>query len=187
MRPNTRERFSELSIILLCALLEAGVISLAAFAGSRTYGNRALREVHRFTGPHIRRALSRFRMLGLVRFDPEDETAPIVLTEHGLRRAIQARTRRLFGVRREKRWDHLWRIIMFDIPERWRIRRRFQRELTVLGFYRIQRSVYVHPHDCVPEIKQLIEHFRLDQKVLVTSVADLGPWQHRVRNHFLNH
>lgn len=186
MRHHTRERLTQISTFLLCALLEAGVISLAAFVGSKKYGWMALKDLRRFTRPKIRQALARYRILGLVQFDPEDEDAPIVLTEQGFRRALHARLRHDWHERESVRWDHLWRVVMFDVPERWRVRRKFWRELKLLGFYKIQRSVYVHPHDCAKTVGELLEIFNLRRNVLVTTVTDLGPWEYRVRCHFLN-
>lgn len=185
MRHHTRERLTQISTTLLCALLEAGVISLAAFVGSKKYGLMALQDVQKFTRPRIRQALARYRMLGLVKFDPNDEDAPIVLTEQGFRRAIRAQLRRDWRGHQSAPWDHLWRVVLFDIPERWRVRRKFWRELKLLGFYKIQRSVYVHPHDCSKTVGELLEIFNLRRNVLVTSVADLGSWEYRVRRHFL--
>lgn len=53
---------------------------------------------------------------------------------------------------KQRRWDGKWRLVIFDIPERVRGRRDFlRRELTGLGFFPLQKSVWVTPYS-LPEI-----------------------------------
>jgi len=57
-------------------------------------------------------------------------------------------------IKKPKRWDKKWRLVIFDIPEKKRLARDVLREkLKGLGFYRLQRSVFVHPYDCEREIE----------------------------------
>ena len=51
------------------------------------------------------------------------------------------------------KWDKMWRLVVFDVPEkRKRNRDYFAAHLKTLGFYRLQDSVFVHPYDCKDEI-----------------------------------
>jgi len=46
----------------------------------------------------------------------------------------------------QEKWDGEWRIVVFDIPEKFKkIRRLLRRNLTVLGFVPWQKSVWVSP------------------------------------------
>ncbi len=65
-----------------------------------------------------------------------------------------------------KNWDGKWRILVFDIPEklrkgrdalRWKIKR--------LGFYELQKSVFVVPYECREEIDFVVEFFGLRKYV----------------------
>lgn len=48
----------------------------------------------------------------------------------------------------KKGWDGQWRIIIFDIPERMRVKRNILRDaLKRIGFIKLQHSVWVYPHD----------------------------------------
>ncbi|MEK9194495.1 MAG: CRISPR-associated endonuclease Cas2, partial [Patescibacteria group bacterium] len=52
-----------------------------------------------------------------------------------------------------KTWDAKWRVVIFDIPEKNKnAREMFRNKLKELGFYMIQKSVFVCPWDCVDEI-----------------------------------
>ena len=62
----------------------------------------------------------------------------------------------------QKKWDHKWRLIIFDVPEKSRIKRdAFRGKLKELGFYKLQKSVWVMPYPCEKEIKLLREFFNL--------------------------
>ena len=52
-----------------------------------------------------------------------------------------------------KKWDGKWRIITFDIPEKYKkVRKTFQRKLKNPGCYPAQKSVWIHPFQCETEL-----------------------------------
>ena len=54
-----------------------------------------------------------------------------------------------YTIKRPRKWDGKWRVIIFDIPEKKRAARTRVREiLTAAGFQRLQDSVWVFPYDC---------------------------------------
>ena len=62
--------------------------------------------------------------------------------------------------------DQKWRVLIFDIPEKLRRGRDTLRDkLKELGFYELQKSVFVFPHDCQNEIEFIIEFFNLRKYV----------------------
>jgi len=75
-------------------------------------------------------------------------------------------------IKKPKRWDGKWRIVIFDIPEKKRLARDVLREkLKELGFYRLQRSVFVHPYGCEREI-ELIKRIYEVEPFVSFVVAD---------------
>jgi len=57
-----------------------------------------------------------------------------------------------------KPWDGYWRIIAYDIPEKFKnIRYLLQQELSTLGFGMIQKSVYISPHDIAEDLQEYLE------------------------------
>jgi DNA-binding PadR family transcriptional regulator len=52
-----------------------------------------------------------------------------------------------------KEWDGKWRLVIFDIPEKYKKNRNALRnKLKDMGFYQCQKSAWIHPFDCVEEI-----------------------------------
>lgn len=63
-------------------------------------------------------------------------------------------------------WDHKWRVVIFDIPEKLKSSRNALREkLKELGFYELQKSVFVFPWECKDEADFLVEFFQLRKYV----------------------
>lgn len=61
-----------------------------------------------------------------------------------------------------KRWDGQWRLVLFDIPEKYkRARQALQGKLKTIGFYPLQKSVWVHPFPCEAEIVFLKDVFNI--------------------------
>lgn len=67
---------------------------------------------------------------------------------------------------KEKIWDKKWRMIFFDIPEKHRWGRdSLRKKLKELGFYELQKSVFVFPYDCEDEIDFIIEYYGIREYV----------------------
>jgi len=67
----------------------------------------------------------------------------------------------------QEKWDGRWRFFMFDIPEKSRsFRNALRAKLKDLGFFQIQKSVWVYPFECEKEMAYIgeflgIRHFTL--------------------------
>lgn len=73
------------------------------------------------------------------------------------------------------KWDKKWRVVIFDIPEKFKkARYALWSQLRNLGFYPLQRSVWVHPFPCEHEIKFLCDIFNIHPFVEVFTTSDLN-------------
>lgn len=97
------------------------------------------------------------------KFNP-DGSQTFILTEKGKLRALTYRFDEMTIKKQD--WDGKWRIVVFDIPEKLRRGRDVLRnKLTELGFYELQKSVFVFPYQCEDEINFIIEYFDLRRYV----------------------
>ena len=65
-------------------------------------------------------------------------------------------------VKKPRRWDGKWRVVVFDIWERRRpVRDRLRYLLKKIGFQKIQHSVWVYPYDC----EELLAFIRTELRV----------------------
>ncbi len=64
------------------------------------------------------------------------------------------------------RWDHKWRMVIFDIPRYKQVQRdEMLTQLKRLGFYMLQRSVWVHPFECAEQVGVLLHMLDLESEV----------------------
>jgi DNA-binding transcriptional regulator PaaX len=91
----------------------------------------------------------------------KDGTITLVLNEDGKKLALRYNLENI-EIKKPARWDRLWRVVIFDIPEsNKRGRDALAAKLKNLGFIAIQKSVFVYPHDCKKEVDFIVEIFDL--------------------------
>jgi len=113
----------------------------------------------------LREGISYLHRLGYItKTKYEDESTIIFLTKKGGYAAMNCLLDRIRN--KNKTWDKKWRMVAFDIPEKYRIGRNALREkLKKIGFCGLQKSVFITPYDCEKEIKMLIDFFELGKYV----------------------
>ncbi|MEK7508901.1 MAG: hypothetical protein AAB568_03565 [Patescibacteria group bacterium] len=186
MKRKTKENAKDITAVILKILGMASGLTLVSMLSGGRNSDKLFKGLLKFSRWQILKTLKKLRLRGYVEFDLEDEKAPIVLTENGLKRALHYRLPDLFS-RRPRRWDYLWRMVIFDVPEKKRgVRDAFRRELNCIGFYQLQKSVFVSPHKCEKEIIALARTYRALSHMLILTVASLGPLEKKVRRNFFD-
>ena len=136
------------------------------------------------TGDQVRKSsycLEKKKLLRKVKL-PDDKIR-IELTAKGKEKARKYSIENI-SIKPVQGWDGRWRLVMFDIPEKDRyIRGIFRDKLVHLGFFRVQQSVWVYPHDCEKEINSLMRILHLEDFVLIFA-ADIKK-DDVLRAHFL--
>lgn len=88
------------------------------------------------------------------------------------------------GLKKQRRWDGRWRVLIFDIPEyRKGVRDKIRRTLIHVGFVRLQDSVWAYPYDCEDLIVLLKADFKIGKDVLYMIVDELEG-DYLLRKHF---
>ncbi len=141
-----------------------------------------------FINPHqkkqnIKKSLSRLMQHGYVELKSENGQKRVRLTQKGERYAGLLGEGKL-APKKPKRWDKKWRVLIFDIPEKRRkVRTQVRTTLLILGFCRLQDSVWVYPYDCEDIITLLKADFHIG-KDLLYIVADTIEYDLPLREHF---
>ncbi len=79
-----------------------------------------------------------------------------------------------FKLRKPKRWDNKWRVLIFDIPERRKgLRPKIRYTLKAIGFVRLQDSVWAYPYDCEDLVTLLKADFKIGKDLLYLIVDSL--------------
>ena len=108
----------------------------------------------------------------------------ISLTSEGKKRAGIFQIDEL-KIAKPKKWDGKWRILLFDISEKLKIKREALRgKLKELAFYQLQKSVWIHPYDCRAEVELLQDSFGLSTNEMRLIVAQDIKNDRTLREHF---
>ena len=89
-----------------------------------------------------------------------------------------------YQLKKPKRWDKKWRVVIFDVSEKRRpLRELLRHTLIRIGFTRLQDSVWVYPYDCEDLMTLLKADYKIGKEVLYMIVESLenDRW---LREHF---
>ena len=113
----------------------------------------------------INRAIQALKDKRLVNIYEKDGKDVIEITENGNKRVL-AYTIDEIKITRPKKWDGFWRVIVFDIPEKFKTARRaLSAKLNDMEIYPLQKSVFICPFECIDEIDFIGEFFNVRKYV----------------------
>lgn len=152
---------------ILHFLLESGALLIAG--QSPRFWTEVYKGNFQKMGFYKKQVRDTFRYLrnrNMVYFEKQGKQVFIRLTPEGEKKAGKFQINKV-QIHKPEKWDRKWRLIIFDIPEKARIKREaFRGKLKELGFYQLQKSIWVFPYPCEKEVKLLREFFNLQPKHL---------------------
>lgn len=164
---------SEIAKDIIYWLLTAGAVYIAA--GSPSFVRSVIRRYQNWRKYPHKRVYDTFyhlRKRGLIEFRREGKQICISLTDEGKKKAGYMQINDL-KIKEPKKWDRKWRLVIFDIAELKRVHREsFRGKLKEMGFYCLQKSVWLHPFDCEAEIELLRNFFGFKSKDLRLIVTE---------------
>ncbi len=133
------------------------VVGVAGFLAAAMVAPNALKAGALFTGGKKHRdyypcdityTITRLRQRGLITLTRDQQKSYYQLTET-VQELLAKYVLQEKEIRRPRRWDRLWRILIFDIREgRKSDRENVRVALKRLGFLRLQDSVWIYPYPC---------------------------------------
>lgn len=125
-------------------------------------------------------AVHRLKKKGLIETGFVEDEICLRLTEKG-KQEIQSRRqkekeKRLLNQKKvSEKWDGVWRVVVFDIPEEnKRIRNVLRQTLKVLEFKLLQKSVWISKKNYTNQLREWVKELKLLQFVLIFETKDLG-------------
>lgn len=167
---------SEIVKDVLTALLTIGAIYVAASSPYFVMNLiRQLRKWQKYPKKRIYDVFYNLKRQGLILMEKKGKQIYISLTPEGKKKAGIYQINDL-KIKKPKKWDKVWRILIFDISELKKTHREALRGLLKsLGFYQLQKSVWIYPFDCEAEISLLRDFFGLTEKEMRLIIAkDIG-------------
>lgn len=177
----------EIVKIVLAGLAVAGVIAVAAAAPNAfaAFGS-FYKPARGLSSWQIKRTLKRLQEKKLVGMSKEGDKTVVRLTKSGRLKVLKYKLEEL-AIKPLKRWDHKFRLVIFDIPKEYKYRSSvFSRKLKELGFALLQKSVWVCPYPCEDEIDFLKEVYEIKPFVRLVTAEKIDLQQDLIRKFNLN-
>ncbi|MBI2327977.1 CRISPR-associated endonuclease Cas2 [Candidatus Curtissbacteria bacterium] len=133
---------------------------------------------------YVKRVFHRLEKQRLIStHEKPDGKITITFTDKGKQKALTYYIDQI-EIKRPKNWDGFWRVVTFDIPEgNKKARNIFRENLKTLGFYALQKSVFVHAFPCKDEIDFLKHNFGVASHVAFIIAKSIDN-QNLLRNYF---
>lgn len=113
----------------------------------------------------------RLKNQGLIKMDYQGKQLYISLTEEGKKKAGKYQIDNL-EIKKPIRWDGRWRILIFDIKDKYKLKREALRgKLKELGLFQLQKSVWICPYEFKKEIDIIKGFFNFGKDELISINA----------------
>ena len=164
---------ARISTVALCILTLASIpvlLFMASAMGNAVQVFRQFETSKRFKKEQIRSSVNSLRRQRLIEYVKNKEGKTLIkITSKGQER-IRDFSIDLIEIKRPKKWDGKWHLVMFDIPVRFKKSREALRyHLRDLGFYQFQKSVWVNPYPCEDEILFIANFFGVEKYVEILT------------------
>lgn len=108
---------------------------------------------------------------GLINVEYQGKQLHISLSKSGKKLAGKYQIDDL-AIPKPKKWDGRWRILIFDIPDKHKVKREALRgKLKELGLFQLQKSVWICPYNFQNEVKILRHFFSLSRDEIQIVLA----------------
>ena len=122
----------------------------------------------------IRSAINRLENKKYVKVYKKNGVDVVEITENGRKEVLKYKVDEI-KIKEQKRWDGIWRVIMFDIPESKKIARDgLTLKLIKMGCAPIQKSVFITPYECEKEIKFIGEYFGVLKHIIFLETKKIN-------------
>lgn len=170
-----------------------GIVATAGILGIMAVAPNALQALAMLNGGKYRRrtnpkyavntAFSKLLQSGMIVLEKNDRGRFVKLTTKG-KQQLRSWGEHKYFIKKPKKWDGKWRLIIFDIKiARNHIRNKLRNTLKHVGFIQLQRSVWVYPYDCEDFIILLKADFKIGKDVLYMIVDKIENDQ-PIKSHF---
>ena len=167
-----RVRKENIQKIILSSIATAGILGVAVLAPNalqilKFFDTKSKNKWQKY---NINHSIKRLKDHGLIYFETTEKGTFARLTQKG---EDKLRKFELLGykLKKPKRWDGKWRVLIFDIKEeRKGTRDKIRFTLKRIGFLRLQDSVWVYPYDCEDLVTLMKADFKIGKDLLYLIV-----------------
>jgi DNA-binding transcriptional regulator PaaX len=158
---------NEIAKSILYVIAATGVVAAAVALPGIAAAFAPFMKEKRYSDKQVNRSLNKPKANELISIKEENGKTVVRLTKNGNEKLLSYKLEDMV-MNKPKKWDRKWRLVIFDIPEDFKVNRTsFVYKLKELGFLPLQKSVWVWPYECEDEIDFLKEIYEIRPYVRV--------------------
>ncbi len=174
---NSGTTEAKIASVVLCVIALSSIPILVVGAGA--LGN-AVQCFNMFKGSkkyskrQIQSAFENIKRQKLIEYVTDKDGQNIVKITTKGRTRLKHFTIELMEIKKPKKWDGKWRLVMFDIPIRFtKGREALRYHLKELNFFQFQKSAWICPYPCEDEIIFIADFFGVGKYVEILTVESI--------------
>lgn len=180
-------RKAQVTQVALCILAIVSVPALVLIAASMGNALQVFKQFEsskRFSKKQIQNSFTHLHRQKLIEYIADKNGKTIVkITKKGESK-LRTFAIDLIEIKKPKKWDGKWRLVMFDIPMRFtKGRESLRYHLKDLGFFQFQKSAWIYPFPCEDEIIFIADFFGVRKCVEILTVESILDDQ-KLKKHF---
>ncbi|MEX2028972.1 MAG: hypothetical protein WD963_00630 [Candidatus Paceibacterota bacterium] len=172
---KTRKRKENFQKAILSGIAAVGILGVAVVAPNTLQALKffGIEPKNKWQKYNFNQSFKRLKDHDLICFEKSKKGTFVRLTKKG---EEKLRKFRLLGykIKKPKKWDKKWRMLIFDIQEKRKgTRDKIRFTLKRIGFLRLQDSVWVYPYDCEDLVTLMKADFKIGKDLLYLIVDTL--------------
>lgn len=180
--PQAKATQVALAIVAVAAL--PYIVGAAAVMGNAIQVFNQFESGKRFNKRQAVNAFKHLRSTKLIEYVSDKDGKTIVrITKKGESK-LRTFSLEQIKIKKQKKWDGKWRLVMFDFPVRFtRARTAFRFKLKDLGFVQFQKSAWIYPYPCEDEIIFISDFYKVGKYVEILTVSRMLK-DNKLKKHF---
>jgi phenylacetic acid degradation operon negative regulatory protein len=175
---------ADITKVVLVSLI---LTSLPAVALGGAFMGNAVQLFHKkkkYTKRQISAANFNLKKGGYIEYvSDKNGVATIRITRKGVTK-LKSFSLELITIKKPRSWDGKWRVVMFDLPLKYKkVRDALRFKLKQMGFIQLQKSVWVHPYNCIDEILFISDYYKVSRYIDILIVDEILK-DIKLRKHF---
>lgn len=161
------EAVKQIGRVVLAVAFISGIIVISATAPNllgalgKIFKNSKRQNKNKALQQKTMQTIYNLRKRKLIEWDRRGDRVMLKITPRGRSVFLKQRLFEL-KIKEQRKWDRVWRIVIFDIPNNLGTRRDiFRQRLKKMGFFQFQKSAFITPFPCRQELEIILAYYNL--------------------------
>lgn len=157
----------------LLAVPVAGPLTIMAFSEELGLGHIEGTKLKVYSNKQFQQSFNFLEQKNLILAARQEAKTVVSVTKKGTTKLLAYKLDEI-SIKPVKKWDRKWRLIIFDIPEKYKTARQyFRSKLKELGFAQLQKSAWIIPYPCEDEVDFIAQVYEIKPFVRIVVAESI--------------